>query len=197
MSPVVSFLGRDMFDERKVAQAAAFFLNKEGGRMAHLKLMKLLYLADRESLRQFGQPISGDEYYSLPHGPVLSKTLDLTNGAIESSKGGWDCWVSDKENHEVAVRCEISREVLDELSNADIAILELVWREFGHMTRFQIRDFTHNKLHVPEWEDPHGSARPIPLRRILEAVGRDENQIRNDLAAVESQKEISALFASL
>jgi hypothetical protein len=36
-----------MFSEEKVAQMAAYLLLKRGGRMAYLKLMKLLYLSNR------------------------------------------------------------------------------------------------------------------------------------------------------
>lgn len=165
--------------------------------MAHIKLMKLLYLADRESIKRYGLPITGDEYYSLPHGPVLSKTLDLANGSAESSQDGWDCWISDKENHEVAVRREVSRDSLDELTNAEIEVLDCVWKQFGHMTRWEIRDYTHNKQHVPEWEDPKGSASPIPLSRVMRAVGRSPEQIQNDLEEVRAQRHIEAVFASL
>ena len=40
-----------VLNERKVNQMAAYVLYKKGGRGFHLKLMKLLYLADRKSLR--------------------------------------------------------------------------------------------------------------------------------------------------
>ena len=69
-----------LFNEKRTAQAAAFMLHSAGGRLPLLKLMKLLYLAERESLRLFGEPISGDKLVSMPHGPVLSKTLDMMNG---------------------------------------------------------------------------------------------------------------------
>lgn len=197
MSPISFPLGSGMFDEHKIAQAAAYFLSREGGRMAHLKLMKLLYLADRESIKRYGQPISGDEYYSLPHGPVLSKTLDLASGSAESIPGGWETWISDKENHEVALRCDASREALNDLSNADIDVLSTVWTQFGAMGRYQIRDYTHDKRHIPEWEDPKGSARPIPFERILKAVGRSDTQIEQDLDSLQSQRKINAVFASL
>lgn len=197
MYPAIFYSGRGMFDERKVAQAAAYFVAKEGGRMAHLKLMKLLYLADRESIKIYGLPISGDEYYSLPHGPVLSKTLELTNGAIESSEGGWSCWISDSDNYEVTNRQDAARPALDELSDADIEVLDKIWQQFGHMTRWQIRDYTHDKRHVPEWEDPEGSARPISLSKVMQAVGRSPDQIQNDLAQVKAHKQIEAVFASL
>ena len=63
-----------MFNERKAAQMAAFFLGQLLDRkMPHLKLMKLLYLSDREAVRAFGWPISGDRLVSMPHGPVLSQ----------------------------------------------------------------------------------------------------------------------------
>jgi uncharacterized phage-associated protein len=66
-----------MFNEFKVTQIAAFFLPKEGGEMFLLKLMKLLYLSERESFARFECSISGDKFYSLPHGPVLSRTKEL------------------------------------------------------------------------------------------------------------------------
>lgn len=71
---------------------AAFFLYRNGNRLSILKLMKLLYLADRESLARFGSPLSYDRFASLPHGPVLSQTLDYINGFWKSSTGGWDSW---------------------------------------------------------------------------------------------------------
>ncbi len=39
-----------MFNERKAAQAAAYLLHKAGGKLPLLKLMKLMYLAERLSL---------------------------------------------------------------------------------------------------------------------------------------------------
>ena len=59
-----------MFNELKTAQASAYLLHKAGGTMEHLKLMKLLYLADRLSWKEYDKSITGDEYYSLPYGPV-------------------------------------------------------------------------------------------------------------------------------
>jgi len=41
-----------MFNQRKVAQMAAFLLRRRGC-MNYLKLMKLLYLADRESMKRY------------------------------------------------------------------------------------------------------------------------------------------------
>lgn len=75
-----------LFDERKAAQAAAFLLHKAGGRLPLLKLMKLLYLSERESLQKYGDTITGDTFVSMPNGPVLSMTLNFINGFAKDRK---------------------------------------------------------------------------------------------------------------
>lgn len=184
-----------MFDERKVAQMAAYLLAKGGGKMSHLKLMKLLYLADRESMERFGMPISGDRIVAMPHGPVLSMTLNLTNGDVESAPGGWESMISDKANHELSLKPSVNVDDLDELSPADLSVLEAVWNQFGGMDKWTIRDYTHT--HCPEWKDPHGSSLPIPYERIFKALGKPEAEARELGARVESERSLGQIFASL
>jgi uncharacterized phage-associated protein len=45
--------------------------------MAYIKLIKLLYLADREALLRWGRPITTDRHVSMPKGPVVSQIYDL------------------------------------------------------------------------------------------------------------------------
>ena len=65
------------FDEKKATQAASGFLVLSGGKLNYLKLIKLLYLLDRATLLAWGRTVTGDHYYSMKHGPVLSEVLDL------------------------------------------------------------------------------------------------------------------------
>lgn len=166
--------------------------------MSLLKLMKLLYLADRESFKKYGASLSGDEYYSLKNGPILSRTLNLISGMVESEVDGWDAWISDKENHEVNLRRHIeSLDDLDELSAADIEILANVWERYGSMTRWQLVEYTHDKRNLPEWDDPNGSHRKIEVRSILEAVGRSPEQIDEDLRTHATRDGLKRFFDSL
>ncbi|WP_133510573.1 Panacea domain-containing protein [Candidatus Thiosymbion oneisti] len=151
-----------MFNERKAAQMAAYLLHKRGGTMSHLKLMKLLYLADREAMDRYGAPISGDLLVAMPHGPALSNTLNHMDGDVESSPGGWTDWISDQADYELRLRNPVSPEDLDELSEAELDVLDAVWEQFGSMGRWVLRDYTHT--HCPEWEDPRGSSNPIPYK---------------------------------
>jgi uncharacterized phage-associated protein len=170
----------NMFNERKAAQVAAFFLFRAHGRMPILKLMKLLYLAERRSYQQFGEPIIGDKLVSMDHGPVLSITYQHINGELRSAEGGWDTWVSGRANYDVSLQdpscIRTPEQDLLELCDDDLDVLEQTWAEFGHMTKWQIRDYTHD--HCPEWEDPRGSMIPMDLQDLFKALDYDENQAR-------------------
>ena len=58
-----------LFDERKAAEAAAFLLFMAGGKLPLIKLVKLLYLAERLSLQRYGEPLTGDRLVAMPNGP--------------------------------------------------------------------------------------------------------------------------------
>lgn len=185
-----------MFNERKVAQMAAFFLGQvQGGRMSHLKLMKLLYLAEREALRSLGLHLTGDHLVSMPHGPVLSMTLNLMVGDIESHPGGWEDWITDKENHELSLRKPFDPSSLDELAPAEIDVLAAVWNQFGAMDKWKIRDWTHT--YCQEWTDPHGPSFPITYRQLARAIGFDTEAAGILASQIEGEQEIDKLFATL
>lgn len=178
------------YDERKAAQVAAYFIRKNGGQIEILKLMKLMYLAERESLRKFGEPITGDVLCSMQHGPVLSQTLDHINDFIDSAEDGWNDWISDRENHLLALK---KGGPLLHLSDADEEILAQVWREYGHRTASQLRNYTHTEC--PEWEDPGYSSSVIPYSRILRVLGFDAETIDELTNRIESNKNIDKIFA--
>ena len=137
-----------LFNEKRTAQAAAFMLHRAGGRLPLLKLMKLMYLAERESLRVHGEPITGDKLVSLPHGPVLSMTYDFMNKNLKCTAGGWDTWIENRSGHDLALKdpsmIRSPEQDLLELSEGDQDILEEIWQKFGHMSQFELRDYTHS-----------------------------------------------------
>ena len=184
-----------MFDDRKVAQAAAYFLHRRGGEMSHLKLMKLLYLADRESMRLYGEPISQDRMVSMPHGPVLSQTYDLMSGCSPSSEDGWESWIADVQDHQVKLRRDVNADELLYLSESEIEILDQVWQRYGGMTRWQIRDYTHD--HCSEWEDPKGSSKPLKPEAVFRALGRTPEEARQLAQDLQAKRQVDELFDSL
>jgi uncharacterized phage-associated protein len=65
------------YNARKAAQVAAFFAKAQGGKINVLKLVKLIYLADRLALETFEHPILEDKFVSMDHGPVNSITFSV------------------------------------------------------------------------------------------------------------------------
>ncbi len=161
-------MGKAYFNDRRAGQVVAYFALKNDNKcINYMKVVKLVYLADRESIARFGAPILDDDVrYSMPHGPVNSYTKDFLSGDVETEGTEWATYVSDKENHELSAICDENDE-FDELSPADKVCLDAVWDKFGHMSGWQLRNWTHDSKNIPEWEDPNGGATLIPLERIM------------------------------
>src|SRR5438105_5053028 len=160
------------FNERKATQSAARLLQLRGGRMSYLKLIKLLYLADREALLRWGRPITTDRFVSMERGPVLSRLLDLvSDGDDPGTPCIWAEHISAPANFKVELKSEAGR---DELSDAEIELLDEIFREHGGKSRWDLVNFTHK---LPEWKDPQGGAIPITFRDILKAGGKTELEI--------------------
>ena len=180
-----------MFNDRRAAQIAAYILYRNsdsGSRMTVLKLMKLMYLVDRESMKQTGAPVSRDAMVSMTHGPVLSQTLNLVSGLTPSGEDGWSHWISARSGNEVSLlKHGLLREDFDELSDAELDVIDLVWREFGTMQAWALRNYTHD--HCPEWRDPQGSSRPLSYADVFRALGHSEEE------AQELEDELLAQYA--
>ena len=146
--------------------------------MSYLKLIKLLYLADREALLRWGRPISTDRYVSMDRGPVLSRLLDLaTDGDDPGAPSIWASSIRAPGNYEVELKAEAGD---DELSEAEIHLLDAIFAEHGRKNRWELVKLTYA---LPEWIDPRGGAIAITYRDILKAGGKSELEI----AAIEEE----------
>lgn len=91
----------------------------------------------------------------MPHGPVLSFTLDKINdSAPPDGSSYWHRCISECRGHEVALIAGVPN---DQLSPAEEQLLDGVFAEFGGMSQWEIRDYSDA---LPEWRDPNGSNLP-------------------------------------
>src|SRR5258705_6624824 len=97
-----AMLMRMRFNEQKTTEAAAHLIKRRGqGYMSYMKLIKLLYFADREALLRWGSPITADTFYSMDRGPVLSRVHDLvTEGASPDESHYWEQHLQPCGDHE-------------------------------------------------------------------------------------------------
>lgn len=173
-----------LFSDRKAAHAAAYLLLLGGGAMGLLKLMKLIYMAEKLSYARYGDPLVGDTAFSLKDGPILSAVYDRAKGNVPAGSA-WAVLINARRRNEITLRNpSISIDDLGGLSDADVEVLDAIWRKFGKMTAGQLRAYTHG---FPEWEDPlakNVKRLKIKLEKLLMSVGYQPEE------AVERQKEL-------
>ena len=180
------------FNEAKATQAAVRLLRNRGGRMSYMKLIKLLYLADREALSRWGRSISTDTYVSMKHGPVLSRVLNLITEGEDPSFGEtmWGRHISEPDHYDVILKEDSPGDLLSE---AEDEFLDETSRNFGHMNRWKLVDLVHT---LPEWKDPDGSAFPIEYADILKAQNKKPDEIRAIVDELQSLAQMDCYLAA-
>lgn len=171
------------FRSRKAAQVAAYFLSMGKGHMEKLKLTKLLYLVERESISARGRPMLYDEYYSLKDGPIPSSALNGINGEIDEKT--WSQYLLLEDKRFVKLAREFTRKDMDELSKSDVRVADAVWAGFGWMSSGQIRNYTHKNCE--EYTEVKKGRVPIAYEDIARALnnadpeelGRHVNEYRS------------------
>lgn len=155
-------------NEKRATQIAAKFLRRHDGELKYLKLIKLIYIVDREALRQYGYAITGDDYYSLRHGPIVSEVQDLITDDPDFVDS--DYWKDYIETEGLDVEL-VDEPEFDALSEVASQLVEEVEERYGNYNRWKLRDITHD---FPEWEDPGDGRLPITFESILKSVKEDE-----------------------
>jgi uncharacterized phage-associated protein len=181
------------YDVAKAAQAVAYFALKSGGTINVLKLSKLIYLAEREYMRLYDEPMFYDKLVSMPDGPVASITLNLINGDAEDDT--WPQFVGRRSGYDIGAAQGVTLDNLDSLSVADKEVLSRLWATFGSYGRYQLRDWTHVKENIPEWEDPRGSSSPISHDKVFRCLGKADSDALEE--NVEEHRRLSEALSRI
>lgn len=112
-----------------------------------MQIYKLLWLADRYSLRNFGYLLTDDEYYAMEHGPVGTKAKSLFDSILDESINKYrEKHLKLDDGHTINLSSESD---IEELSELDISTLRTVVAVYGSSSASQLRDYSHK---FPEWE---------------------------------------------
>lgn len=182
------------YREDKAIEVASLFLQREGGRINYTKLIKLMYIVEREAILRWGYPVTCDDYYSLDNGPILSHTLDNITGNTYSpfpSPNWQHCIV--REGYDVRLKCNPP---IRKLNRAELKLIDETYQQFGYMTYGQLIDWVHDPNNVPEWEYPNGSRLPIRIQTILRNAGYPETEIDLILAEIDHAQSVREQFAA-
>src|SRR5687767_10392546 len=132
-------------DIMKLTQAAAFVTKRYNGFITRRRLLKVLYIADRELLKETHRPITGDHPLAMKYGPVLSHTYDLLKGEAT----GVDVW-----NRYIRQVAPYTHQLVDDpgvgkLSKRELAKLDEVVQRYWWIDDDELSDLTHA---FPEWK---------------------------------------------
>jgi uncharacterized phage-associated protein len=178
------------FNQKKTTQAAARFLKLAGCRMNYMKLIKLLYLTDRGAFLRWGRPVSGDKYFLMKLGPVLSEVHDLiTEVPSPSEESFWGAHISPLSNCEVELKAEPGN---DELSKAEEKLIDEIFAAYGGYEPFDLVDLLHKTL--PEWKEIKSGRIALEYREILQAGGVPSDVIEQIESGLDSLRLIESVL---
>ncbi len=136
--------------------------------------LKMLYLADKKALVQWGKTITGDKFVSMQRGPVLSNIYNLFKGvAAQKKQKEWDACFSETVGNSVHLLRTVDKGVLSE---REMGVLDDARKEIKSCAPWDVAEWLHKEC--PEWKDPHGSSIPINPREILRNAGRTDEDIK-------------------
>ena len=182
-----------MFHIEKLIQATGYLLKRNGFKMNYLKAIKILYLADRESISRTGQSITGDFFVSMKNGPVLSKLYDLIKGSysVQEAQNFWNTRFS-IDGYDIIANFD--RIPAGKLSAFEKETLNNLYEQFKDASYRDMIEYVHENC--PEWEETDTS-KPITMQRILECLGMSPEEIDLILDENEAFDKEEAVFAEL
>jgi uncharacterized phage-associated protein len=164
------------YNRRRAIQAVLWFLNRHGGRLNKMHLVKLVFLADQNHLFRYARPIVGGQYFAMKLGPVPSELLDdidrsATDGTLPFTLKAYDVVTGASANE-------------DFLSESDIETLEAVNAKYGDMDKYRLSRLTHRlRAYVANQPEASGGRNQLPYedffldsedKTILEVIRDDQ-----------------------
>lgn len=174
------------FKERKTTQVAALLAQNCGGEIDLYKLVKLIYLIDRKALKRWGRSVTFDRPFNIPLGPTPSETYALAHAPLHGEH--WPKSFSALQLGRI-IKLLTPHTEIDELSQAEIDLVQDIFREFGRKSFGELKSYVHA---LPEFRDPGESSEPIGWDTLLRAVGWKGE----DLEEIKRELEASAKFES-
>ncbi len=141
-------------DDRKIINVLTYISSKIP-RVTKLKVLKLIYFADKFHLLKYGRSITGVKYYKWSYGPVAKDILNFIDYSSEM--------LSEHTKNYLSQHLEFAPNKLrtlsciepideDEFSESELDCLNQVLEQYGSVPANQLVDYTHKEyawIHTP------------------------------------------------
>jgi len=176
------------FKLEKAIEATGYLLQLYGIQKPtkFMRILKLLYLADRKALEEWERPITYDTYVSMKQGQVLSNTYDFMKRQNQCE--AWDKYFENKFYYWICLKEPIK---LNKLSPAEVELIEQIYNEYGGYDEFELAEITHE---LPEYIDPGDSSIPTPLDKLLRVLSYKEDEIERIIDELHSEASVDSIL---
>ena len=167
--------------DRCIEAAGVLFSTTETKMLGRMRLLKLLYLANRVSLDEIGDPVVDDDAVAMKAGPVLSHTYDLIKGTSrdEEAQATWNAHFRIVDSIQLRMMCDPGT---DHLSDHDIKSLNRIAQKYANWDDDDLSELTHTfDEYKDNWDGSRLSA-PISKIDLLKGIGYTPEQIKVSLA---------------
>ena len=140
------------FQPEKALQAAGVVLRYHGKQVGMMRLLKILYIADRELLAATGRTLTGDRAVAMVNGPVLSRTYNYAKQQADGSQS-WG-QVIERNGYRLTLTGDIG---LGKLSRREVGKLQEVCERYHDVEDFDLSNLTHK---FAEWDKAFDRTNP-------------------------------------
>ncbi len=177
------------FNFEKAVQAAAFMLSLQPDRKTNfMRFLKLLYIADRESIRDTGFPITTDKLVAMRRGMTLSHLYNC----IKKEHPRCDVFNQfiERENLEVRLTHDAGFEML---SPFEMNTLRRVSVEHANHDQWALEAITHG---FEEWQkhNPGNSSRFVETEDVMDALKMGDDRKREVEEQIKVDQQSDYLF---
>ena len=157
------------------------------GSIEYLRMIKLAYLSDRESIIKRGIPIVGGRYFSMHKGPSISELMDFVKA---QNAPGWKKLISARVGHVVTLN---DHPDFDLLSESEMEILDSVVAQHASQTTEELVHWCHDNCPEVEKVLPF-NRRPISIEKILSSEHVPKEKAAEVVSELESLEKLDALL---
>lgn len=137
-------------DTRKIIQALAYVASKQPDKhIANIKAFKLLWLADRYHMRQYGRTVTGDTYFAMPKGVVPSDAKNILDGKATILKAS-ECPLGNVLETGHGSYTLVGEPNMKVFSKTDRDALDKVLALYNGMSANELSQLSHK---FPEWKE--------------------------------------------
>ena len=153
---------------KEIAVEIILYLIKQVENLSLFSLCKLLYLAEKTHLENWGSSLCGEPFVAMKSGPVPSKSYDLLKESRQYRKHGFQL----KENNLIALRPPNMRRISPAVKDT----LDKTVSKYGSHQWHILRNLSHDQAWQNAW-DSRGDKQSIlmPLETVVSELPDAKN----------------------